>query len=364
MNRILAREAAARRERLLAAIGQRLGSDPNANLRSELQELQMWSWLQASLPASRAAAIFWPALVGLLSLAVVGLAWEWPRGTTRVVLNTSIEELSFRPTADWVWPDTKPVGDAEVSTEEAKQLSLPVANGAVKSDDLAASATLQAGQAKVVELIIASGSTVTLSSSAAEGVWLSVANGEISGGVAASKHITVKWRRTKREAVVAADLDDVDPPETVRFVGGTAAVPTTVKFPMKNALELPAVGAEDLGFAREIKQDPGIQTVVPTVLEGILRLPDTGEEVRLARGDRLVIAGAAGTISRLRLDGSIHLLFEGNARSIKVGPSGFERDFTPSWLDWLYHNQKLLFLWSAVSCVAGLLWSMKGFLRV
>jgi hypothetical protein len=94
MNRILAREAAARRERLLAAIGQRLGSDPNANLRSELQELQMWSWLQASLPASRAAAIFWPALVGLLSLAVVGLAWEWPRGTTRVVLNTSIEELS------------------------------------------------------------------------------------------------------------------------------------------------------------------------------------------------------------------------------------------------------------------------------
>ena len=66
-----------------------------------------------------------------------------------------------------------------------------------------------------------------------------------------------------------------------------------------------------------------------------LRIADRGDEQALA----------------LDLDGTVE--------RVAVGARGRERDVTPSVLAYLYHNQRLAFLFAAASFVWGALWSLR-----
>ena len=62
---------------------------------------------------------------------------------------------------------------------------------------------------------------------------------------------------------------------------------------------------------------------------------------------------------RRRRRDAIAVDLEGTVERVTVGPRGRERDATPSVLAYLYHNQRLAFLFAAASFVWGALWSLR-----
>jgi hypothetical protein len=66
-------------------------------------------------------------------------------------------------------------------------------------------------------------------------------------------------------------------------------------------------------------------TFVSTVASGAVQLVDLEREVKLDRGAWVIIGYSVG--------------FSGAARHVAIGPAGFAEDLTPTWLDYLYHQE-------------------------
>ena len=55
----------------------------------------------------------------------------------------------------------------------------------------------------------------------------------------------------------------------------------------------------------------------------------------------------------------LHTVVEGKVKNLKIGPEGFERDMAPSWLEYIYRNQRFLFFLGAVASLLSALWGIK-----
>ena len=79
----------------------------------------------------------------------------------------------------------------------------------------------------------------------------------------------------------------------------------------------------------------------------------------------VILRGLDGYVRQLRVENrdgdedTIAVDLEGTVERVAIGPPGRERDVTPSVLSYLYHNQRLAFLFAAASFVWGALWSLR-----
>jgi hypothetical protein len=94
-------------------------------------------------------------------------------------------------------------------------------------------------------------------------------------------------------------------------------------------------------------------------MQGMLTLHDVSEIITLREKERLSVTGVDGRVVELRAHDAINLIFEGTARTIDIGPTGFERHLTPTYLAYLYHQKPLAFFWGAVVFCWGVLWSIR-----
>jgi hypothetical protein len=87
---------------------------------------------------------------------------------------------------------------------------------------------------------------------------------------------------------------------------------------------------------------------VSTVASGAVQLVDLEREVKLDRGAWVIIDGFHGHIFELEQNESGYSVgFSGAARHVAIGPAGFAEDLTPTWLDYLYHQEWLKLTWAA-----------------
>ena len=92
---------------------------------------------------------------------------------------------------------------------------------------------------------------------------------------------------------------------------------------------------------------------------GLLRLPATERELRLAPGSGLELDGLQLDQAELVLGDELTLKVSGSARSLRADSGGFSRSLAPSWLEYAAHNHGLGLLWSA----GVLLWGLSTWLR-
>ena len=150
-----------------------------------------------------------------------------------------------------------------------------------------------------------------------------------------------------------------DIPGTVTFFHNGSQVPAILRVTPRGELTLADLAVDEISFARE-KTDSET-SFRSGIVRGDLTMLTTGEKhPPLEAGSRLRLEGVEGVISGLTISGDrIHLAFEGTVRSASVGPPGFERELKPSFLEYIYHQQRLGFFWAVASFLWGVLWSTR-----
>lgn len=79
-------------------------------------------------------------------------------------------------------------------------------------------------------------------------------------------------------------------------------------------------------------------------------------------GDQLIVSGVNSTLLEIASDElGFKIIFQGTIKEIKAGPSGFEQNLMPTWLEYLYHHEQLAFFWSVVVFLWGLFWGLRNF---
>ena len=75
------------------------------------------------------------------------------------------------------------------------------------------------------------------------------------------------------------------------------------------------------------------------------------------------LKNAEGFISLLSIkpDG-VSVAFEVTVNRVMIGPKGFERDFTPTVLEYLYERKEISYIWGAFVFVWGAAWGARKLL--
>jgi hypothetical protein len=121
--------------------------------------------------------------------------------------------------------------------------------------------------------------------------------------------------------------------------------------------------ATDLAFSRvEEFEEPATTMVrrVSTVVSGRVAFADAPpREHRLHTGETLRLDGARGVIRALSVaEDGVHLEFHGRVHAVTTGWGDFERNITPTWVQYLQANQALSLLWGAVVSASALIVSL------
>jgi hypothetical protein len=128
-------------------------------------------------------------------------------------------------------------------------------------------------------------------------------------------------------------------------------------------LTLRDIAVTGLGFFEERAAGAGPAGFASQITRGRLTLTDTGQQIVLAPEAALRLGDTQGRVASLRIgrDG-IGVVFEGTVAEVTLGSAEFTRDLKPSLLEWAYHQQRLGFLWGALTFLWTLGWSVRRLL--
>ncbi|MEN8260045.1 MAG: hypothetical protein ABFS02_05570 [Pseudomonadota bacterium] len=318
----------------------------NAMERAELARTILSATKQSS------GRLYFSAAIGFICLMLAGLAWSVRVPVTEVVLEIEAESLALRLTHDWS-------ADIEVAahTIHLNNTDRIIAPGL--GLDVAPVEMEASGQGLTLETIdLPAGTSLELERQG-NALTLYVHDGALSGRieiVRAELRLKPAGETTQRTISIAADI-----PETVMFSSiRSTADPVKLVVDAAGPWRLSGLQA---GAIRACKEDPpGSGRCVSTLHTGTVKLLATGRTVQLTDGDQLFAGGIHST--RLEIashENGLKILFQGTVDEIKAGPAGFEQDLSPTWLEYLYHQEQLAFFWSVVVFLWGLLWSLRNF---
>lgn len=140
---------------------------------------------------------------------------------------------------------------------------------------------------------------------------------------------------------------DSEIPETISFRSArTVADPVRFEFATKDDWQLRGLLFREIGFLEEYP--PGSGNFISAIHSGKITFSETGTFHELGKGESLILKGPE--IRRMEISkagNDMEIFFEGTVDEASAGPRGFERDMTPSWLKWIYHQQRVAFFWIA-----------------
>lgn len=268
-------------------------------------------------------------------------------------------------------------GSVTLQLQEAAQIELPAAAGPLRAEGFtqlqSGDAALQrlAGEAGADRLLIEAtelrlrslqlpaGTRLTLQ--AAAGQLLLQVEAPVSPVVA-----ELQWRgQTRLQLGDAVQAGPQAHTEWLRLQAGDAQRPSPAPPPL--LLALPATGqqlrglrAESLRFAERVDGGGAVARVGSSLQEGLVQLPATGAQHRIAAGDWLEVDGLA--VERLLLQatpGGLSITGSGSAGGVRTRIGDFEQSLKPSLLEMVARHHLVGLLWSA----AALLWGALAWVR-
>ncbi len=123
--------------------------------------------------------------------------------------------------------------------------------------------------------------------------------------------------------------------------------------------EFAGLKVDSIQFSEEYP--PGSNNFISTIKSGKMFLHDTDNQIVLHGNENLEID--ISKQHRLMLKGEndlINFTFEGKVSKLYGGPEGIEKNFKPTYLDYIYNNQRLAFFWSAIVFIFGIFWSIRN----
>jgi hypothetical protein len=352
----LRRELLARQKGEAAAAARRLLAQPESDPREEAEKIDAYDAILNQLDAGPSLEKWIAAAVAAVCMTIVGLLYGLPRGQTKVLLELEAETVSFRLAAPFDWSTGVPV-EPPLTIAGLRRLDAMRHPQPLQSDYNEVWLKVTRGEISLTELVVADDATVAIDV-APEGRRFYL-GGALTGSLLASG--AVEMQAGPRPDVVRVNLQARLPgPESFDFsAAGQGAMPTMLSFGGDELLRLGHIPVRGLAFARETRENLTDSHFDSTVVGGTLRLPEVEARVDLRPGEWLRFDALDGRLTRLDIGKMINLRFEGTAENVRVGPEGFERDLAPSWLAYLYNQERLAFVWSAFVFVWGILWSIR-----
>ena len=335
---------------------QKLIEDGNLEgAKADLEWIETSSYLIAITEKSNRARL--SVIIAFVCLLTAGLTWSLHVNTTQVSFEVVTKNVSLTLSESWTsrckfTPDSVHVNNVE--NLNAPGLKLPIIRDSQKE---LTTISLEGKKISVQGLHLSSGAKVELNS--ADGKHnLFVKNSSLKG------EFYVEEASLKIETADKSNKIPInaEPPETIDFATAkTSADPVLFELVLggKNKWQIYGFKVTDINFLEE--NPPGSGNFESVILSGKVKLPEFGQVENLRKWDRLTLKGVQSRrIELSNVKNEIHIFFEGTASEILVGPKAFEKNLTPTYLEYFYHQKRLAFFWSIVLFLWGMLWSVKN----
>jgi hypothetical protein len=348
-------------EALLAAqsatAAKKLMADAPAD--DELKRIEQVERLLKSIPQSNRAAVYTACLVGATCLIVACVLWTARLPTSHLQLDVTSESVTIRLAKQISWSGDWDLSGGLIRLEDMSRLEIPPE--LATENMLSGRAWLEGGHGNFAlrRLEIQAKAELSVKKAELKTLDINSRNAPLLAQLQVFGAPKIEAGRSPGESEKLSEAH-FDIPGTITFFHDGAQVPAILRVTPRGALTLTDLTVEEISFARE-ETDSDTSFRSGIVQGGALTILTTGEkQPPLEAGSRLRLEGVQGVISGLTISGDgIHLVFEGTVRSASLGPPGFERELKPSFLEYIYHQQRLGFFWAAASFLWGLLWSAR-----
>jgi hypothetical protein len=154
---------------------------------------------------------------------------------------------------------------------------------------------------------------------------------------------------------------DLSIPETIEFsVLDPKDVPTEISIHAPAQWHLSRPPYSQLSFAREEVTGAAQRALTSGITSGTIRFNDTSWPVLdLREGDLVRVNRTESARIEAQGDGRLmHVTLNGFVGSVTVGDAETSKELAPSYLEYLYNRKSLVFLWSTIVFLWGLIWRM------
>lgn len=350
-----------KRSELVRQVGEHVIEDPNADIGEELSRIAAIDGVLKTTHTPRGKDLWGPLIIGLGCLAAIGAAWTLKVDSlgirTDLLLTVSAETVRLTTDRDWEWSGQLRLKGREIRIERAA-VSFSDPSRTFSSIADARWLYVDSPYLSLQRLNLKPATNLILEATDSDKIAAYAGGAGASGDILVNGNVRLEWQQ-QGTPIQRAELE-LDIPEIISFsVAERMGVPGRIVFERKSPFILHNLSVSSLGFGHQVSDAPGETEFVSTLESGKMRLTGVGQSYELLAGDRVKLSGLHGRVRQLSVEEPITVRFEGSVEGISLGPSGQERDVTPSVLSYVYYNQKIAFLFSAASFLWGVLWSLR-----
>ncbi len=362
MIRNLRVELQRKRSQLTREVSDRIIRDPQTDVRDDIYRIIALDVILKTLPSPFWKRLWAPLAIGLASLSMVGVAWMVRVDVlgirTNVLLTAGANTVELTTNREWQWSGQIRLPEGKVRIERA-YISYSDPSQAFSAIDDAHRLDVEGGgYFSLQRLDLKARTRLVLETADGDDLAVYAWGTGASGDILVNGDVLVGWvgkSGPSQSMELALQI-----PEVITFsAANREAIPARVLFGRVPPFSLRDLHVSSIKFGREISQIPGEMAFISTVESGHIRLPSVQGSHDLFTGDKVRLSGLQGRIRRITVGSPITIDFEGTVERLSIGPSGGERDLTPSVLSYVYYNQPLAFLFSAASFLWGMLWSLR-----
>jgi len=344
------------------------------NQKSDISEIanriEFYNTIIAGLEKSHSSGLIVPLIIATLCVLIAIFLFTIQVPYTKVLLDVDCYGINFSLTKPLFWSAEPSIKVETLSIDGLNTIiSSPILGLSIDNPAPDAWITIREGFIALTKLQLTPINTVSglcgsleLQLIEDESLFFSFANGRSSGALLVSEKLILSAGRTIDSTLVQFS-NNLMIPETVSFhTYGNRTVPLDIKVRLQENIVFRNININAIRFSRQISTSPGEIEFASTINKGTLSLHDILKDIQLRDKTHLTLTELEGRIVELRITDKIHILLEGKAKDILIGPAGFRHNLTPKYLDYLYHNRPLSLLWSAVLFIWSILWTIKKFL--
>jgi hypothetical protein len=303
------------------------------------------------------------AIIGVTCLLIAGFAWAMRIPATKVHAALTADAVTFRLADAWHWSGTWRLGEGLFRLDEMDELSLPPELSA--QPELKGRAWLDAerGQMTLSDLELGPHGTLALLRNPTGSLTILSLNASLRGQaqITGAPAVSAGDAPSRSAALRTAQWDI---PGTISFYdAGRGSIPARIELSTSEKITWRNIPIERLSFAYETGGDTEGPAFISGIRSGTVTVSETGEKFTLREKDQLYLDEPAGLIQEMEIgaDG-LRISFEARVKKASLGVTGFEENLVPTWLSYVYHQERLGFFWGAVVFLWGILWSARQLL--
>lgn len=341
-------------ERLLAI-------DTGEDIQSDLEWLEESSTLLNHVKNIMSGKKSWK-LIGAIILfltctLIVGGLWAISLPETYVSMKTVSGNVGFTLSENWSLPETFTTDYLRIENFQA--LHAPELD--ITFNHQSANAQLEiSGKNIVIERLELESNGIIEFDTHSDLLTISIKHSPVNGAFAVKNISRLSTRGIKDAEIKERNFEY---PETIEFKGsGESRVPINIIFRInrmanRSQWKFEGMKTERINFLKEVPG--GDHLFISTIKQGEVKLYDVPGEEKIYKRDVVTMDHIDLRRLEIACNDDLHVFAEGEVKNLKIGPVGFERDLAPSWLEYIYRNQRFLFFLGAVTSLLSALWGIK-----